>query len=227
MFREAVEGMRGSQDLHHVEAYGLIDSDGRSPEAVNALSGRGVFALDVYSVESLYYCFDSLDAIARWQAQSLGRDPDTMRDAALQAALDALGESGLAERMAARRCEHLVRDQMTSQAPDWKTIRDQALSSFQISLESPFQDELATYRNSLGGWSIDQLVARYPLRDSRVFSEVARALEFSKRELYEQTLIARIQSDAVLAEKLRDRIGPLSLALGVQSTEPMEVDDPT
>ena len=225
--QRAVEGMRGSQDLHHVEAYGLIDSDGRSPEAVNALSGRGVFALDVYSVESLYYCFDSLDAIARWQAQSLGRDPDTMRDAALQAALDALGESGLAERMAARRCEHLVRDQMTSQAPDWKTIRDQALSSFQISLESPFQYELATYRNLSEAGAFDQLVARYPLRDSRVFSEVARALEFSKRELYEQTLIARIQSDAVLAEKLRDRIGPLSLALGVQSTEPMEVDDPT
>ena len=52
----------------------------------------GVFALDVYSVESLYYCFDSLDAASRWQAQSLARDPDTMRDAALQAALDALGE---------------------------------------------------------------------------------------------------------------------------------------
>ena len=58
--QRAVEGMRGSQDLHHVEAYGLIDSDGRSPETVNALSERGVFALDVYSVESLYYCLDSL-----------------------------------------------------------------------------------------------------------------------------------------------------------------------
>ena len=78
--QRAVEGMRGSQDLHHVEAYGLIDSDGRSPEAVDALFERGVFALDVYSVESLYYCFDSLDAASRWQAQSLGRDPDTMRD---------------------------------------------------------------------------------------------------------------------------------------------------
>ncbi len=220
--QRAVEGMRGSQDLHHVEAYGLIDSDGRSPEAVNALSGRGVFALDVYSVESLYYCFDSLDAVAHWQAESLGRDPDTLRDSALQSAFNALGESGLAERMAARRCEHLVRDQIASQSPDWKTIRDQALSDFQISLKSPFQDELTGFRELSEAGAFDKLVARYPLRDSRVFSEVARALEFSKRELYEQTLIARIQSDAVLAEKLRSRIGPLSLALGVQSTEPVE-----
>ena len=220
--QRSVEGIRGSQDLHHVEAYGLIDSDGRSEDAVNALAERGVFALDVYSVESLYYCSDALDAVAARQAQSLGRDPDAMSESALQAAFVALEESGLAERMAARRCEHLVRDQITSLAPDWKTIRDQALSDFQISLKSPFHDELARFTELLSAKEFDQLVARYPLRDSRVFEAVAHALEFSKRELYEQTLIARVQSDDVLAEKLRVRIGPLSLTLGVQSTEPME-----
>ena len=220
--QRAVEGMRGSQDLHHVEAYGLIDSDGRPEEAVNALSERGVFALDVYSVESLYYCSDALCAVATWQAQSLGRDPDALRKSALQAALVALGENGLAERMAARRCEHLVRDQIISLAPDWKTIRDQALSDFQISLKSPFHDELARFTELKNANAFDQLVARYPLRDSRVFEAVAHALEFSKRDIYEQTLIARVQSDNVLAEKLRERIGPLSLALNVQSTELME-----
>ena len=225
--QRAVEGMRGSQDLHHVEAYGLIDSDGRSQEMVDTFTERGVFALDVYSVESLYYCSDSLDAVVRWQAQTLGRDSDTMRDSALQAAFKALHENGLAERMAARRCEHLVRNQIASQLPDWETIRDRTLSAFQICLKSPFQDELARFQGLLEAKGFDQLVARYPLRDSRVFSEVARALEFSKRELYEQTLIARIQSDAVLAEKLRDRIGPLSLALSVQSAEPTEESDPT
>ena len=220
--QRAVEGMRDSQYLHHVEAYGLIDSDGRSEDAVNALVERGVFALDVYSVESLYYCSDALDAVAARQAQSLGRDLDGMKESALQAAFAALTESGLTERMAARRCEHLVRNQITSLAPDWKTIRDQALSDFQISLKSPFHDELARFTELLNAKAFDQLVARYPLRDSRVFEAVAHALEFSKRELYEQTLIARVQSDGVLAEKLRVRIGPLSLALGVQSTEPME-----
>ena len=223
--QRAVEGIRGSHDHHHVEAYGLIDRDGRSQEAVHSLSKRGVFALDVYSVESLYYCSDALDAVASWQAQSLGRDPDAMRDSALQAAFVALRECGLAERMAARRCEHLVRDQISSQAPDWKTIRDQARSDFQISLQSPFQYELGRFTELLMAEAFDQLVARYPLRDSRVFHAIADALDFSKRALYEQTLIARIQSDTVLAEKLKERIGPLSLALTVQSTEPTENDE--
>ena len=122
--QRAVEGMRGSYDLHHVEAFGLIDGDGRSQDTIYALSGRGVFALPSYSVESLYYCSDSLDAVSRWQAESLGRDPETLRESALRAAFVALAESGLAERMAARRCEHLVRDQVASQAPDWKAIME-------------------------------------------------------------------------------------------------------
>ena len=220
--QRAVEGMRTSHDLHHIDAYGLIDRDGRSQEAVDALSHRAVFALDVYSVESLYFCFDSLDAVARWQAQSLGRDPDTMRESALQAAFEALREAGLAERMAGRRCEHLVRDQIASQAPDWKAIRDNNSSGFEISLTSPFQKELSMFRDLLRDKAFDQLVARYPLRESGVFEAVARALEFKSKELYGQTLIARVQSDAALAGKLRGRISPLSLALGVQLSGPVE-----
>ena len=70
----------------------------------------------------------------------------------------------------------------------------------------------------------DQLIARYPLRESGVFDTIARALEFKKKELYWQTLIARIQSDEILAGKLRERIGPLSLALGAQLPTSKEND---
>ena len=129
--------------------------------------------------------------------------------------------------MAARRCEHVVRNRIVSEAPDWETIRDDEKSCFNISVTSPFQQELARFRELFEAKDFDQLVARYPLRESRVFDRVARALEFKKRDLYEQTLIARIHSDAALAEKLRQSVGPLSRAIGVQSTDPIEDDDST
>ena len=223
----AVEGIRGSYDLHHVEAYGLIDGDGRSQEVVDSLRERCVYALDVYSVESLYYCSESLDAVVRRQAESLGRQSESMMQSALDAVFVALAEDGLAERMAARRCEHVVRNRIVSEAPDWETIRDDEKSCFNISVTSPFQQELARFRELFEAKDFDQLVARYPLRESRVFDRVARALEFKKRDLYEQTLIARIHSDAALAEKLRQSVGPLSRAIGVQSTDPIEDDDST
>ena len=144
--QRAVEGIRGSYDLHHVQAFGLIDSDGRSEKAVDSLRERGVFALDVYSVESLYYCSESLDAVARWQEESLGREPDSMMQFALDAALAALEDDGLAERMAARRCEHVVRNRIASHAPNWETIRDAGQPDINISVTSPFQQELATFR---------------------------------------------------------------------------------
>ena len=225
--KRAVEGIRGSYGLHHVEAYGLIDGDGRSQEEVDSLRDGGVFALDAYSVESLYYCSDSLNAVASRQAESLGRQPDSMTQSALKAAFVALEEDGLAERMAARRCERVVRNRVVSQAPDWKTIRDNAQSDLNISVTSPFQQELARFRELLEAKDFDNLVARYPLRETGVFGEVARALEFKKKELYEQTLVARVQSDVDLAEKLRQRVGPLALVLGVQATDPVKESDST
>ena len=225
--QRAVGGMLGSYDLHHVDAYGLIDSDGHPQEVLEALRDRCVFALDSFSVESLYYCSESLEAVARRQAETLGRQPETMVQSALKAAFDALAEDELAERMAARRCEHIVRNQITSHAPDWRTIRNEALSDFKISLPSPFQQELARFRELLAAKDFDQLVARYPLRESGVFGEVARALEFKRRELYEQTVIARVQSDPLLAENLRRHVGPLSKALGTGTTTPMDESDST
>ena len=39
--QRAVEGIRGSYELHHVKAFGLIDGDGRPPEVVEVLRDRG------------------------------------------------------------------------------------------------------------------------------------------------------------------------------------------
>ena len=73
--QKAVNGLRGSPNLHHVEAFGLIDRDGRDEETVKQLAEDGVFALDVYSVESLYYCSDAIAAVANRQAESLEATP--------------------------------------------------------------------------------------------------------------------------------------------------------
>ena len=52
--QRAVSGLRNSQDLHHVESYGLIDRDDRPNDEIERLSKNSVFALDVCSTEALY-----------------------------------------------------------------------------------------------------------------------------------------------------------------------------
>ena len=216
--QKAVSGLRESQNLHRVEAFGLIDRDNRDEEKVGQLTEGGVFALDVYSVESLYYCSAAIAAVACRQAESLGDDADEMIELAKQEALDSLNEDGLAERMVARRCEGLVHDQMLSQLPNWKSIEANTASTLNVSVHSPYQAELTRFRELVEGEKLDDLVARYPLRKSRVFDAIAEVLRLKSRRIYEQTLVSRIRSDEALAESLKQKLGPLSEALTAEST---------
>ena len=210
----AVEGVRGSQELHHVEAFGLIDNDGMTNEEIVSLSEDGVFVLDDYSVESLYYNRDSMDGVARELGQSRGKEPEELKCSALQAALDALKrEKSLAERMAAKRSVLSVRNRIKSKIPGRKAIQCNEQPTIQISVESPYQEELTKFRELLDAKNFDALVARYPLKESGVMKAVADAFGFSTPRPYEEILVTRIQSCDSLAEKLRDRIGSLSRAL--------------
>ena len=116
--QKAVLGLRGSQDLHHVKAFGLIDRDNRTKEKVKELAEQGVFALKVYSVEALYYCSYAIDAVAHRQAESFGVDADELIKAARQKAFEALRNQDLAEEMAAWRCECQVRELFLSKLPN-------------------------------------------------------------------------------------------------------------
>ena len=209
---KAVKGMRGSQSLHHVEAFGLIDRDNRDEEKVSQLAEGGVFALDVYSVESLYFCSDAIAAVARQQAESLGRKAGDMIKSVEENALDALEQDDLAERMAARRCEGRVRDQILSKIPNWKSIKGNEIK-VEITVDSTYEDELAHFKKLLVERKLDDLIARYPLRESDVFDVIVKVLELKNGETYKQTLVTRIKDDKALAEKLRKRIEPLARRL--------------
>ncbi len=211
---KAVKGLRGAEHLHHVEAFGLIDRDNRPSDEVSQFASEHVYALDVYSAEALYYCSDAIAAVAHHQAESLGRDADTMIEAATKAVLDALQENDLAERMAARRCERHVRNSMMSEIPDWKSIRANSTTTICTSIPSPYPDELEHFRALLVDKDLDGLVARYPLRESRAFDVIARELQLTGKETYEQTLLSRLQVQKELAQSLRQRIKSLSDALG-------------
>ena len=58
--------------------------------------------------------------------------------------------------------------------------------------------------------NLDGLIARYPLRESSVFSRIAEALECNNRTNYERMVVSRVREDEDLVRKLKQRIEPLS-----------------
>lgn len=215
----AVKGLRSSYEHHHVEAVGLIDRDGRTEDEVIDLAQDRVFALDVYSVESLYYCSDAIESVAFRQAGSLGLDPQAMSQAATTNALEIVGaDEDLPERMAARRSERLVYNRFATHLPDWREIKT-AGERLRVSepIENPFQDELTCFKGLVESGDLDGLVARYPLRESSVFERILTTLKCRNRADYERMVVARIREDERLADKLKQRIKPLSELLDVEA----------
>ena len=208
----AVNGLRSSQEHHHVEAFGLIDRDDRQPDETERLAEGGIFALDVCSVESLYYCSDAMEAVALRQAESLGRDPQAMVEDATQRALEAIGTAeDLPEVMAARRSERLVRNRFTTHLPDWQRVKA-AGAQLTISepIENPYQGELNCFKGLVGSGDLDGLIARYPLKHSNVLDRIAQTMRCADRADYERMVVARVREDDSLVHKLKDRIKPLT-----------------
>ena len=211
--QEAVKGLRASCELHRVEAYGLIDRDNRDEEKVRKLEEDGVFALEVVSAEALYYCSHSIAAVAAGRAESLGRGADELIRSAKEKALGSIGEDGVAEEMAARKCEGRARDEALSRL-GWKRIMENPASEICIKVGSGYEEELCRFNELVDEGKLDDLVARYPLRKSGAFDAIAKALECSGRKEYERTVLSMVQKDRCLSQAIRKRIGPLADRLG-------------
>ena len=207
---KTVEGLRNTEDHHDVKAFGLIDGDNRDPEDHPKLVERGVYPLNSYSVETLYYCMAALNAVALRQAESLSRNADEMADIAKNAALEALRQDGIAERMASRRSELKVRQAAQSQMPDWKSIQNQETFTMTLNIGEWFTEELSRFRELLAANDLENIIARYPVRESNVLEKITAALELKNTKAYQDTLLARVRADSDLAESLREYTGPLA-----------------
>ena len=208
----AVLGLRGSPDIHDVEAYGLIDRDNREDEDVKRLEEKGVFALEVYSVEALYYCSDTIDAVADEQARLRGEDKIKLIESAKKEAIEVLKDH--AEEMAAKRCQQRIQELIVSEIPNWESIKDNSIHSFSIPIDPQlYSKELAHFNKLVHEEKLDQLIARYPVRQSRTLETIATSLKCKNKRDYEKIVINLIRRDESLAEKLKKHIGPLSSRL--------------
>ena len=115
--QRAVSGLRETQSLNDIEAFGLIDRDNRTEENIEKLADDYVYVLDAYSVESLYYCSEAIEAVAKRQSGTLDADVEEMVASATCRALSILSQSGVAERMSKKLCVRKIRSSLLSEVP--------------------------------------------------------------------------------------------------------------
>ncbi len=209
----AVAGIKGTEDLHHAEAYGLVDSDGMSAETVDKLVADGIYALPIFAVESLYYSNEVLEKVAAQQSKNLGIPVETLTADARTTALASL-KLDQVEHLASRLSERQMRDQLLLALPDQHAIARESGGVINISLASPYPAELARLKDFIEKKDVASIIARYPVRESGLLRAIAAALHFRGREDFERAALARIGSDKELKAALRQKLATLSIRIG-------------
>lgn len=69
---QSVKALKANNQMHHVDAYGLIDRDRRVEQEIQALENDSIFVIDVAEVENLFCTREILEIVSR----RLERKPD-------------------------------------------------------------------------------------------------------------------------------------------------------
>jgi len=205
----AVTGIRGSKDLVWLRAFGLIDRDDRDEPAVTELATRGVFALDCYSVESLYYNTGVMRKIA--ERQALIADNQANLEAAIQSVIikSLPHKNRLCERLVTQRARVMV----TKNLPTKESLERNPVHRVEIDTTGLIAREELVFDNLVAVGNTDDLLNRYPLRETPALCSIATHLGFVSRNKYEDAVRKLLIEDEEARNAVKQKLGTLTDAI--------------
>ena len=213
-----VKGIRASKGIHWVTAFGIIDKDNRSDEECNQLSNDGIIAIEQYSVESLYYHPDTVEAVCKRTSECHGNDAEATFYECKNKMLESIREHK--DRMAVRFAERTVRDQLLRQAPSWKKIseiskedekkdKDVVINVSKKDILNILNKEKACIDSLIQKNDLVALVSRYPIRETQLSQKISDCLGDKSAQKYEQTVRTMITDNEEEKEKMLSLIQPV------------------
>ena len=180
-----VRGLRAAGSMHWVTAFGIIDKDQRSVEECTDLLQHGIAAIKQYSVESIYYHPQVVNCVLARVSTINGIDSRKAEDEYRTGIISSINEHKA--RLAARLAEKVIRDRMLKEIPDWRSILA-GNTELQLTSQDLLDAENILIEQLLNDCNLEQLVSRYPIRETQVPNIVARSLGFQSTPKYEQAV---------------------------------------
>jgi len=207
----ATRGVRDVSDAHWLEAFGIVDRDDRSPEDIEELRTIGVYALDVCTIESVYYHPIVQSLAVRSLMETVGQDAEAKlkqaREAALEAALQS--KAHLAEEATFRS----VLRQYNLNAPGNKEMRQTKRVSFFIDVEAERLKQSSHLEQAIENGDLEYIMRRYPIHKTRALNSIATKLGFQSRRQYEQAILTLVMKDSEALSTVAGLLGELASAL--------------
>ena len=205
---DAVRGIRASNALHWVNAFGIVDSDGlNTPEDVAELRKNGIYPIQVYSVESIYFDQKLQADVAKRRTSLTGDEVSSRLEPAKAAALKAIRVS--ADRLSRLAALRRLREEMLSQMPD--TITSPLDQPIQIDLDAPgvLQHERGALNKLINDENLGAIIQQYPIRKTGALNRISKKLGFDDESEYERAVLQLLKDDKDMLVHARKLIGPL------------------
>ncbi|MBB4259524.1 AAA family ATPase [Bradyrhizobium sp. CIR3A] len=208
---QCVSAIRDADDLHWLDAYGLIDNDNRDEAEIAALKTQGIYALACHSVESIYYHPELQRRLAVRHANVTGANADTLLGEARSAALTAIEPHK--DRLSKRAVLLSMRAELMRQMP--KSADLEAGNAVRIDLNTAQHTaaEATRFEGLLNAGDLEGLIRRYPIRETGALGAIASKIGFQGRAQYESAVRKLIIDDNAALSFVRGMFGDLAAAL--------------
>lgn len=199
----AVEGTRGAEPFHWIRAFGIIDGDGFQTEQIQKKRNRGVYALPLYSVESIYYHPIVIEHIAARMATNVtgGSAPDVTAEA-IKAAVGAIRSD--TRRLTEKVVKRLIRKLMIEQLPS----DDVLLDGDAVTLENKASEMLVKRKNDLDNavlaYDWEAILKTCSVRETGSLGAISRVLGFPKKGDYEKAVRHLLVTDEGAVASVRE-----------------------
>lgn len=190
---KSVEGIKGTESLHWINAYGLIDADDRTSDQIKALLEKGIVALECYSVESLYYNLEIVKRISKRYSEISGINEKTLFELSISGIIKNIQPHK--ERLCSRLCEKQVRNQIMKNLPKHKDIAQRGQFKLELNLKDIIEKEEALFDKLIAENNLNGLINRYPIRETPVLNGIADGLGLNT-DTYESAVRKSIIDDA-------------------------------
>ncbi len=190
----AVSGIRDAAGFHCLRAFGIVDNDRRTPDDIEKMRSKGVYAAPVFSIESIYYYTEIQKRIAQRQSALTGADSDELLNKAKNTAVEAV--KAHVQRLSERAVEATLRQDLMRQLPRQQDTAAAQPINVTIDVPSVVAAEAARLRQACDETDFATIIARYPVRETPALGNIAKCLGFQNRAQYESAVRKLLMDDA-------------------------------
>ena len=210
----AVKGIRGSQNLHWLNAYGIVDGDGLGETEEEELKESHIYSIDSYAVESLYYDPVVQRGVAERQCAVTGDVPQKRLDRAKASALSAVDshEYRLSELIAKR----TLREAILRHLPTPDTPFPEGATSLNLDSSRILVNARQEFRDAIDGKDLATIIRRYPIKETPVPDRIAKGLGLKDTKDYEKAVRKLLDEDTSVLNHVRGLLGGLPNAIGLK-----------